>query len=254
MRILTIAAAAILGLAAAPAQAEFSNVGDSGFMTRHTATVVAAPDAAWAELIEPSGWWSGEHSFSGDAENFTLDARAGGCFCEMLPAGPDRPTPGSVRHMEVLFTDPGTALRLSGALGPLQSEPLTAVLTVTLKPVDEGTRILFEYVVGGTMRFPVDQISPAVDRVIGEQLERLAARLGTAPAKPKAIVLPPSSALEPADDAPEAVVAEEEAEPVEASDEATFGADFLDDIAGEEGSDRADPADDEAPLDDFDTR
>ena len=64
---------------------------------------------------------------------------------------------------------------LTGALGPLQGEPVNAVLTITFAGEATGTRIVMEYVVGGTMRFQREQIGPAVDGVLGDQLARLAA-------------------------------------------------------------------------------
>jgi hypothetical protein len=67
---------------------------------------------------------------------------------------------------------------MTGALGPLQSEAVQATLTITLKPIDGGTRLTWEYVVGGFMRYKQEQIAPAVDKVIGEQLNRLAEKLG----------------------------------------------------------------------------
>ena len=247
-----IAAAAL----AAPARAEFEAIGDSGFVTRHTAVVDATPQEAWDRLIEPSGWWSGVHSFSGDAENLTLDPRAGGCFCEMLPVGPGRSVPGSVRHMNVIFVDPGTAMRLSGALGPLQSEAVDGVLTITLKPVEGGTRILFEYVVGGTMRYGVAQIGPAVDRVIGEQLTRLSEAIGRAGAgaSPRAIELPASSAAEQTGEPTVEPEAATESEPDHARTR-ELGADFLNDLDGAAagGDAKASPQDD-GELDEFDTR
>lgn len=232
---------------AAPAHAEVEAVGESGFVSRHTVVVEATAEEAWGAIVEPSGWWNGAHSFSGDAENLTLDAHAGGCFCEVLPAGENRAVPGSVRHMEVLFADPGTAMRLSGALGPLQSEPLGGILTITLKPTGGGTRILFEYVVGGTMRFDAGQIGPAVDRVIGEQLGRLAASLGRAEPAPRAVVLPPSTAAEEIVDG-----AGTGADELQAPKE--LGADFLSDLDGRAPAQAPGSAEPQAVLDDFDTR
>lgn len=243
---------AVAAIFATPAHAEMTKVGESGFAVRHTAVVTATREQAWAMLAEPSGWWNGAHSFSGDAENLTLDPRAGGCFCEMLPTGEARVQPGSVRHMEVIFADPGSAMRLTGALGPLQSEPVEAVLTVTLKPVEGGTRILFEYVVGGTMRFAVDQIGPAVDRVIGEQLTRLADKLGAVSPAPEAVELPASSA------APTPNPLVEEPEPTVETRPAPkeFGADFLSDLDAPANETPAseDSADPRRPLSEFDTR
>lgn len=178
---------AALALAlAAPAQAEVVAQSETGFVIRHVAEVTASPEDAWKALVEPAGWWNGEHSFSGDAGNLSIDPRAGGCFCEVLPGGSERGggergwlnPRGGVEHMRVIFVEQHKALRMAGALGPLQSEALKGTLTVTLKPVDGGTRLTWEYVVGGYMRYKPEQIVPAVDKVIGEQLSRLAEKLG----------------------------------------------------------------------------
>lgn len=168
-------------LVAAPAQAELVAQTDAGFVIRHVAEVTASADDAWQALLAPAEWWSGEHSFSGDAKNLTIDARPGGCFCETLPGEGDKGwlnPRGGVEHMRVVLADRPKALRMTGALGPLQSEALQGTLTVTLKPIEGGTRLTWEYVVGGYMRYTGEQIAPAVDKVIGEQLTRLAERLG----------------------------------------------------------------------------
>ena len=85
---------------------------------------------------------------------------------------------GSVEHMHVVYADPQRGvLRMVGALGPLQGEGLHGTLTITLKPVEGGTRIEWDYVVGGYMRMKSEQIAPMVDKVLGEQLQRLVALL-----------------------------------------------------------------------------
>lgn len=189
---------------AGPARAEVSDQSDRGFVSRHAVVVSATPDLAWKRLVKIGSWWLSEHTFSGDAANMTLDPVPGGCFCEALPADaaakgkPLAPPRGGVEHMRVVFVDRMKALRMVGALGPLQSEAVAATLTITLKPVDGGTRILFEYVVGGYMRYPTDKIAGAVDRVMGEQLTGLAKELG-----PVAEVVVPTPG-EPAKPAPTA--------------------------------------------------
>jgi hypothetical protein len=100
--------------------------------------------------------------------------------------------------MRVVLVQPRQVLRLVGGLGPLQSEPVAAVLTMTLKPVPGGTRILWEYVVGGTMRYKLDEIAPAVDKVMAEQLGRLAAQLGPlASSRPDKSRAPPKLKAKP---------------------------------------------------------
>ena len=167
---------------AQPAAAEVVASSEAGFVTRATAEVPADPAATWAALVAPQNWWNKAHTFSGDSANLYLDAQGGGCFCEKLPLKDGAPgtRPGSVAHMRVVYADPGKALRMVGSLGPLQSEALTGTLTITLKPGGAGTRIVFEYVVGGYMRYKVEEIAPAIDNVLSGQLAALAASLGAA--------------------------------------------------------------------------
>ena len=168
-----------LALAAAttaiPAQAEVTASSESGFVASGSRDLPGvSPVQAWAELVRPQDWWSDAHSWSGDAANMTLDARAGGCFCEAIPAD----QAGSVEHMQVVHVQPGSLLVMRGSLGPLQGEALTGVLTVTLEPLGEGgTRLGWRYVVGGFARFALTEMAAPVDGVIGEQMGRLAARL-----------------------------------------------------------------------------
>ena len=37
--------------------------------------------SSYAAVTHPEKWWNGEHSYSGDASNMTLDTSAGGCWC-----------------------------------------------------------------------------------------------------------------------------------------------------------------------------
>jgi len=166
------ALAALLLLAAAPAAAEVVAASPGGFHLKATATVAATPEAVWAVLVQPARWWNGSHSYSGDAANITLDARAGGCWCEALPGG------GSVEHGVAMFVRPGRALRLRAAFGPLQSEGVAGAVTWALKPVAGGTEITQSYVVGGYVRGGAETLAAPVDAVMSEALGRLAAAVG----------------------------------------------------------------------------
>jgi hypothetical protein len=178
-RINAIAALAALALLTPlPAAAKVIDQSDAGFTTAHSARVAASPDDVWKMLRAPQNWWAKEHSWSGDAANFWMDAQAGGCFCEKLPG--EAGAMGSVQHARIIFAKPAEMLRLSGALGPLQGEAVTGTLTIQIKPMEGGSLIRFDYVVGGYMRFKVADIAPAVDGVIGQQLAGLAKALGGA--------------------------------------------------------------------------
>ncbi len=209
MRKLLIIMAAGLAGSTVPASAEVIQKSDAGFIVRVTGEVAVSPAEAWKTFTTPSLWWSGVHTFSGDAVNLTVDPVANGCFCEKMPVPKGAPAtqkPGSVMHMRVIYAEPGRALRLSGALGPLQSEAVNGTMTVTLKPIDgadgKGTRILWEYVVGGYMRYKTETISVAVDKVLGEQLgglTRLLGPLGPKRDTPEAEIAPatPSESASP---------------------------------------------------------
>lgn len=184
--IMALTMAVVIGFGIGPfgAASTFAKVveqEDDLFATRDSATVAADPEQTWLALIAPGKWWNDAQTWSGDAENMYLSPQGGGCFCELLPkvddaaAGIQR---GSVQHMIVVQADPGKVLRMRGGLGPLQSEPAEGVLTITLKPVKGGTRIVWEYVVGGRTRFEPEVIAKAVDGVMSLQLARLVKVLG----------------------------------------------------------------------------
>lgn len=186
-----------------PAAAEVTRTTADSFVSRHEAVVKATPKEVWLALISPAGWWQSSHTWSGDAKNLTLTPQAGGCFCERIPEveDPGRFTlQGSVEHMRVIQAYPERALRMAGSLGPLQSEPVTGVLTIAISTTEQGTRIVWEYNVGGPMRYEIPVISKAVDGVIGAQIASLAKQLGVVevPAAPAApAVLAPDAQPKP---------------------------------------------------------
>jgi len=169
--------AAGLGVAsAAPAAAEVAASSETGFVSHNQAVVPVSPEAAWDGMLRPADWWNAEHTYSGNPANLELRATIGGCLCEAIPGSGNGPG-GAIEHMRVVYVAPRSTLRMTGGLGPLQSEAVTAVLTMTLEPAGASTRISWDYVVGGYMRMPMTEMAPLVDRVVGEQLARLAAKL-----------------------------------------------------------------------------
>jgi hypothetical protein len=157
----------LLLLAADGAVAEVVSATAAGFEVKETAHLASAPDKAYAVLLTPSHWWNSEHTYSGNAANLTLEARAGGCWCETLPDG------GSVQHMTVTYLAPGKVLRLRGGLGPLGSLPVEGVMTWTLKSAGGGTDISLSYAISGTSPQGFDALSKGVDGVLAEALARL---------------------------------------------------------------------------------
>jgi Polyketide cyclase / dehydrase and lipid transport len=161
--------AGMLSLAAlaAPARAEVLSVGANGFEVRESVHVAASADKAYAVLLLPARWWGSDHTFSGNAANLTLEARAGGCWCETLPDG------GSVEHLHVVYVAPGKVLRLRGALGPFQGFGADGALTLSVQASANGTDVAFSYTLGGYSKDGFEAASKAADRVLAEQLQRL---------------------------------------------------------------------------------
>ena len=169
MLVRVLAAPIALLAATGSASAEVKSVAANGFEVASAATIAAPPERVYAALGEIGRWWSPSHTFSRNAANLSIELRAGGCFCEALKEG------GSVQHLRVVYAAPGAALRLRGALGPLQAEGVDGALSWTLKPAGGGTGVTLSYVIGGYVRGGIEPWAPKVDRVLDEQLQRLKA-------------------------------------------------------------------------------
>jgi hypothetical protein len=80
---------------------------------------------------------------------------------------------GGVEHARVVYVAPGRTLRLAGSLGPLQARGTAGSLTWSVAEREGKTVITWTYGVGGFVAGGFDRLAPAVDRVLGEQFERL---------------------------------------------------------------------------------
>jgi uncharacterized protein YndB with AHSA1/START domain len=155
-------------LAPGRAAAEVTAAAAHGFTVRAEAAVEAPPETVWRMLTAHVGeWWDGAHTYSGQAANLYIETRPNGCFCEKL--GED----GAVVHLTVTFVEPGRMLRLTGGLGPLGLMGVNGNMTWSLGAAEGSTSIALDYAVGGYDPRGLDQIAPAVDRVLSEQLARL---------------------------------------------------------------------------------
>jgi uncharacterized protein YndB with AHSA1/START domain len=166
------ALAAGLALGAA-ARAAVVDAAPGGFQVKQSVEIAAPAAKVWDALGQVGGWWDGEHSWSHDARNLTLDLKPGGCFCESLPNG------GGVRHLTVVFVAPGKSAVLDGMLGPLLFSGGDGRLVWNLTEKDGHTTLTQTYFVGGYFPGGFDKIAPAVDGVLADQIGRLKAYVET---------------------------------------------------------------------------
>jgi len=140
----------------------------NGFLVKFEVSVNAPATKVYDALVGQIGsWWDSEHTYSGDAKNLSIDARPGGCFCEKLPNG------GGIEHARVIYVAPREVLRLSGALGPLQTSGVAGTLTWKLTGGTDNTRLQLSYSVGGFIDGGFEKMAPLVEDVLHQQLDRL---------------------------------------------------------------------------------
>jgi uncharacterized protein YndB with AHSA1/START domain len=163
----------LLALAALPAGADVAEVTPAGFTVSYREEIKATPDAAWKAIVALPSWWDGEHTYSGQAANLSVDAQAGGCWCERWGDG------RSVRHGTVILVQPGSVIRFDAALGPLQELAVQGILTIVTGVQDGKTMLRMTYRVAGNDAAALDKLAPPVDRVIGLQYRRLKALIET---------------------------------------------------------------------------
>jgi len=153
--------------AAGPAAATTSDVSPTGFVVTVRQEVQTSVHHLYESLGHIDKWWSPAHTWSGDASNLSLATQASACFCE-------RWGKNSVEHARVVYAAEDSALRLQGGLGPLQGLAVNAVLTFAVAEKDGKTILRVTYRVAGSDPSGLQELAPAVDGVIVEQVRRLA--------------------------------------------------------------------------------
>lgn len=146
-------------------------------MLRYEVEIAKTPDQVWRDLQRVDRWWSSAHTYSGSAANLSLDARAGGCWCERWG---NRQSVEHARVVAVTQHEGVRTLRAIGGFGPLQEMGVTGVLTFTVAPFANGAKLTLTYRVSGDPTLNLDHIAAPVDSVLSEQFQRLSrSSLGT---------------------------------------------------------------------------
>lgn len=169
MWIKTIAGAVMAVLLCGPAGADVKAKAPDGITIQIKAEVALDRDDAWARLLDISSWWSGEHTYSGSARSLSVDAVAGGCWCELWDGG-------EVEHGRVIMVMPKQTIRFDTALGPLQQMGVVGVLTIKLGDgaTASKTAVTLDYQVSGSSLSGLDKIADVVNQVLTEQVKRYA--------------------------------------------------------------------------------
>lgn len=160
--------ALLLIVATLPAFADVKDSSAAGFTITSSFTTPAPPAEVYRKIVAVGDWWDSAHTYSGDAHNLTIEAKAAGCWCEKLPK-----QGGGVMHMQVVTAMPGTLLVLTGGLGPLQQMGVTGAMTFKLTPANGGTKVEFVYAASGYSPQGMNAIAPIVDKVLTEGVTRL---------------------------------------------------------------------------------
>ena len=109
----TLCLACVVVVISAQAFADVLSAGVHGFVIEITGKVDVEPSAAYDQFLRVNEWWDGDHSWFGSADNFYIEPKVGGCFCEINGEQ-------QAQHMQISFVNPGREIRMLGGLGPLQ--------------------------------------------------------------------------------------------------------------------------------------
>ena len=154
--------------------ADVVSVDQNGFALHIERTVSVDADMAYQQFVIPAEWWNSNHTYSGDAKNLKMDAKAAGCFCEYFDNK-------QVLHMLITYVDPGTEIRMVGGLGPLQMMGLSGGMSWKFEHIGNNqTKITQHYQVSGRIEGDSAALAKIVNEVQTQQLELLVKRLEAA--------------------------------------------------------------------------
>jgi uncharacterized protein YndB with AHSA1/START domain len=167
MRTLILGVAALIAAVGTPAAAEIVSRSENAFMLKFTGRTTLGPAGVPEALSQLPLWWDPAHSYSGDADNLSLDLGVGGCWCEKLEDGTD------FDHGRTLSVEPDE-MRFHAPFGPLRSMATRADLVVTYPLVDGVVTPTWTFVVEGP---GVGAMAEPVDAVMGGGFARWIAHM-----------------------------------------------------------------------------
>lgn len=84
-----------------------------------------------------------------------------------------------MRHLSLVYFDPGHQLRFEGGMGPMQTTGTSGHMDWTVEAHDGHTTLTWTYAVGGFFPGGFVAFAPAIDAMLGEQVSRLKAYVET---------------------------------------------------------------------------
>lgn len=150
--------------------AEVIHKAENGFYLTLTGYTAATPEQAYQQFVRVNEWWVASHTWFGNAQNLSIDAKAGGCFCELDGQR-------QVQHMVVAMVLPGQEIQLLGGLGPLKMMGLHGAMSWKFEAKGSKTEITQTYNVSGFYPEGLDALAEIVDSVQTDQLNALIAKL-----------------------------------------------------------------------------
>ena len=146
--------------------AKLAEKSPAGFQIQITRKLDCDSKEAYKRFVDDfSKWYDASHSYSQEAKNLSIDLQRH-CMLEVLPDG------GFVRHMDVVFHQPGKTLRMTGGLGPLQGMGVSGALTYSFINDGSGSKLNVVYNVAGAEFLKLDRIADPVKEVLSMQMDR----------------------------------------------------------------------------------
>jgi hypothetical protein len=138
-----------------------------GFTVKFEKSVKVDPEIIFNNFCKDIGkWWDPDHTWSGQAENLYIQEYIGGSFGERIPSR------GYVRHLRLIYIDPGKMIRMEGGLGPLQQYAVNGIMTMEIKNVSDSSKVSLTYTVGGYIPGGVSKLAAGVNQVLEIQFKR----------------------------------------------------------------------------------
>ena len=151
-------------------QADVTSKGEAGFNLKITGVANVPPAVAYEQFLDIGECWLSSHTWYRDASNLSVEAKAGGCFCEKSDGS-------EVLQMLVTFIKPNAEIKMVDGLGPLQMMDIHSGMSWSFEPAKNGTLITLTYNVTGYAPGGLSDIADIDDAVQTDQLNALVKHL-----------------------------------------------------------------------------